>query len=145
MAIGSLPASKERSQAGTRSPSAKAEPIGWTVEFAIHPGKDDQFRAIVEELVDRLEAEEPGTLMSQWFFAEDGRRCRVHVWCAGQAATIAHATGIGPAKYLPRLLELSSVERFDVLGTPNAELARILEAFPVTSRNPHVAGFGRWV
>jgi quinol monooxygenase YgiN len=120
-----------------------AEPIGWTVQFKIAPGKVKPFRKIVEELVAALEKAEPGTLMSQWFLSEDETTCRVHVWCAGQDATIAHATGIGPRTYLPKLLELAAIERFDVFGTPNAQLASILQAFPVTSRNRHVGGFSR--
>lgn len=119
------------------------KPIGWTVQFKISPGKVDSFRKIVEEAGAAMEETEPGTLMFQWFLSQDSGRALVHVWMAGQDEACTHATGIGPSKYLPRLLELSTLERFDVFGTPNEQLAKILEAFPVTSRNPHLAGFAR--
>lgn len=117
--------------------------IGWTVQFKISPGKGDAFRKTVKDLVDALHVREPGTVMSQWFLSENQSTCHVHVWCAGQKELIAHAQGIGPQKYLPRLLELATIERFDVFGTPNAELSKILQAYPVTSRNTMIAGFGR--
>lgn len=119
------------------------QPIGWTVQFKIKPGKTDAFGKTVKELVEVLHAQESGTVMSQWFLSENGSTCHVHVWCAGQEELIAHAQGIGPQKYLPRLLEVATIERFDVFGTPNPQLAKILKAFPVTSRNALLAGFGR--
>lgn len=119
------------------------KPIGWSVEFKINPGKTDAFRKIVEEAGAAMEKTEPGTLMFQWFVSQDRGRALVHVWMAGQDEACTHATGIGPQKHLPRLLEISTIQRFDVFGTPNAKLAKILEAFPVTSRNAHVAGFTR--
>jgi quinol monooxygenase YgiN len=122
---------------------SKETPIGWTVQFKINPGKVDAFRKIVKELVVAVEEADPGTLMYQWFLSQDEQTCHVHVWCASQEAIIAHATGIGPQKYLPQLLELATLERFDVFGKPNEQFAKILEAFPVTSRNPHFAGFTR--
>lgn len=118
-------------------------PIGWTGHFNINPGKADAVRGIVKELVPAVEKAEPGTVAAEWFVSDDDRRLHFHVWCADQAALIAHATGVGPSQFLPRLMEHSKLERFDVFGTPNEQLAKILEAFPVTSRNKHVAGFTR--
>lgn len=119
------------------------KPIGWTVGFKIPPGKAEAFRKIVGEAVAAMERAEPWHPVFQWFLSDDEGVATVHVWCGGQARAIEHATGIGPQQYLPRLLELATIERFDVFGTPNAELAKILEGFPVTSRNKHVAGWTR--
>lgn len=121
----------------------KEQPIGWTVQFKINPGKAPAFRKVLEEAVPAMDKAEPWHSMFHWFFSPDEKTCHAHVWCAGQERAIAHITGIGPQKYLPRLLELASIERFDVFGTPNKKLAKILDAFPVSSRNPHVAGFDR--
>lgn len=118
-------------------------PIGWTVQFKINPGTVDAFRKIVQEAAAAMEQTEPGTLMFQWFLSQDKGRALAHVWCADQDTAITHATGVGPQKHLPRLLEIATIERFDVFGTPNDKLAKILEAFPVTSRNPPLAGFTR--
>jgi hypothetical protein len=118
-------------------------PIGWTVEFKINPGKTEAFGKIAEEAAAAMEKTEPGTLAFRWFLSADHSRAIVHVWMTGQEAAITHATGVGPQKHLPRLLEIATIERFDVFGTPNDKLAKILENFPVSSRNGPFAGFWR--
>jgi len=118
-------------------------PIGWTVQFKAKPGQANAFRKILAEAVPAIDKAEPWHPVFQWFASEDGQTFHAHVWCGGQAKAVEHITGIGPQKYLPRLLEISTIERFEVFGTPDEKLAEILKAFPVTGRNQHVAGWTR--
>ena len=118
-------------------------PMGWYVTFRLKPGQADAFRRIADGVSTAVEKTEPGTLFYQWFLSEDEKTGHCSMWFDGQASALKHVTGVAPNQHLPKLLEVSQIERFDVFGKASPDLANILAAFPVTSRNAHVVGFDR--
>ena len=118
-------------------------PIGWYVTFRLKPGQAGAFRKIADGVSKAVEKAEPGTRFYQWFLSEDEKTGHCSMWFDGKTSALKHITGVAPSQHLPKLMEVSEIERFDVFGTPSAEIAKILAAFPVTSRNAHVVGFAR--
>lgn len=118
-------------------------PIGWYVTFRLKVGQADAFRRIADGVSTAVEKAEPGTRFYQWFLSEDQKTGHCSMWFDSQASALKHVTGVAPSQHLPKLLEVSEIARFDVFGTPSPELAKILAAFPVTSRNAHTVGFAR--
>lgn len=118
-------------------------PIGWYVTFRLKAGQADAFRRIADGVSTAVEKTEPGTRFYHWFLSEDGATGHCSMWFDSQASALKHLTGVAPNHHLPKLLEVGEIARFDVFGTPSPEVAKILAAFPVTSRNVHVVGFAR--
>lgn len=51
-------------------------PMGYTVEFDIHDGQADAFEQTAEEMSQRVEKTEPGTILYQLFVSPDGESGR---------------------------------------------------------------------
>lgn len=118
-------------------------PIGWYVTFRLKASEAGAFRRIADGVSAAVEKTEPGTLFYQWFLSDDEKTGHCSMWFDSKASALKHITGVAPSQHLPKLLEVGEIARFDVFGTPSPELAKILDAFPVTSRNAHVVGFAR--
>lgn len=120
--------------------------VQYVVEFVIKPGKLDDFKALARELVERVEAEEPGTKSYQWYLSPNGMRCHLHQWYEDSAAFVAHARGDAVADLLPRLLEVSTMSEITFFGNPSAEAAKVLERLAhrtTVTKNDWFAGFTR--
>jgi len=99
--------------------------VRFVVEFNIHDGKFDAFDAIAKEMIAGTE-KEPGSLAYDWCLSADRRRCRLLETFADEAATVAHANSAVVTQLVPKLLENSSITRFEVYGEPGPEARAIL-------------------
>ena len=52
------------------------EPVYWTWEASIQPGKEEGFRALAKKW-DEIAGNDPGTLYNNWTINEDGKSVRV--------------------------------------------------------------------
>ncbi|MGQ0536481.1 MAG: hypothetical protein ACT4PT_10455 [Methanobacteriota archaeon] len=86
---------------------------------------------------------EPGCVFYESIFSPESGVSTVHVWFRDHEAAIAHITGVAPAKYLPKALEIADLLGLDVFGTPGPDLSKALAGFPVKSTTPRIAGFTR--
>lgn len=54
-----------------------ATDVSWILELAVQPGKEEEFPALVEDMVRATKANEPGTLDYQWSTSAYGRACHI--------------------------------------------------------------------
>jgi quinol monooxygenase YgiN len=71
--------------------------------FAIHPGKEAEFRDVAQQCFAAVEAREPGTLGYEWFLSPDGSKCLTIDVYRDQEALATHMANAGPimARILP--------------------------------------------
>jgi len=99
--------------------------VRFTVSLTIHEGKFEAFQATAKELI-AGSRKEPGTLGYEWYLSADRKRCRVLETYADESAMLAHLTGPVVQSLVPKLLELVSVDGFEVYGTPGAKGTEML-------------------
>ena len=97
----------------------------FTVELAINPNSFEKFDSIAQTMIAGTQGE-PGALVYDWYLSSDRKRCRLVEAYADQAAVLAHLTGPVVQGLVPKLLETSSVTRFEVYGDPGAEAGEML-------------------
>ena len=62
----------------------------WVVELAIKPGELSSFRALMNEMVATIKADEPGTLNYEPFVSQDERTCHIFERYADAGAVRTH-------------------------------------------------------
>jgi quinol monooxygenase YgiN len=115
--------------------------VHFLVALTLHEGKFDSFEGIVQEMVASTR-QESGALRYEWCLCADRKRCRIVETYADSDAVLAHLTGWAVREGVPRMLEASSLDRFEVYGDPGAKAAAMLAAFGATIFAPW-CGFNR--
>jgi len=114
--------------------------VRFTVDLAINDGKLDQFDSIAQEML-ACTLKEPGALAYEWFLSADHKRCLLLETYADANAVLAHMKG-SAVGLVPKLLETSSINSFEVYGDPGVEAAKILTGIGAEIF-PHWHGLGR--
>ncbi len=104
------------------------QPIHLVVELTIYEEKFDAFEGIAQDMI-AASQKEPGTLGYDWYLSSDRRRCRLTETYQDAQALLAHFKGPAVQQLVPRLLECSRLERFEVYGDPGAEATEMLKGF----------------
>jgi quinol monooxygenase YgiN len=98
------------------------------VDLTINEGKVDEFAGIVQTMI-AGSRKEPGTLGYDWYLSADRKRCRLIETYADANAVLAHLTGPVVRDFVPRILGLSSLSRFEVYGDPGPKATEVLAGF----------------
>ena len=111
----------------------------WTAK----PGKMDELRAIYEQVLEQMEANEPGTLRMETYIAEDAGELIVHdVFANGEA--LGFHLGVTAAQHFPQLAEIAVPGPFFFMGDVPAELRQAAEGMNMGAVfGSHVFGFSR--
>ncbi|HEX4140250.1 MAG TPA: antibiotic biosynthesis monooxygenase [Candidatus Methylacidiphilales bacterium] len=116
-----------------------SNPISWLIEVEILPGKLDDFRTLVRELVARAE-KESGTIDYEWHLSPDGKTCHIFERYADSAALVKHGEGFG--QVAARFFASCKPVRLSVYGEASAEAkAAIADLHPVYYST--IGGFSR--
>jgi quinol monooxygenase YgiN len=99
--------------------------VRFSVDFVINEGKLDQFEGIAKAMIAGT-FKEAGALGYEWFLSSDRKSCRLLETYADAKAVLAHCTGPVAQGLVPKLLETSSLSRFEVYGDPGPEAAKLL-------------------
>jgi quinol monooxygenase YgiN len=83
-------------------------------EFAVAPGKLNEFKKIAQELIEIVEEKEPKTLRYQFYFNKDQTKAYVVEEYPNVAALRAHV--LHAALSVRKILHVSKVTRFTALG-----------------------------
>jgi quinol monooxygenase YgiN len=120
------------------------EQIEWTVEFTIEDGKLEEFKKLVQELVNAVRDSEPGAMRYQWYLSDkDKTKCVVSELYKDSNAALAHINGKGVESILvPKIFPIAKMTRFEVYGNPNKELQDELAKLGSHNYN-HLTGFTR--
>jgi len=115
--------------------------VSWILEASFQPGREKDFRILVDEMVAATRANEPGTLNYEWSTSPDGSVCHIFEGYVDSAAVMIHLATFGQ-KYASRFLEVLKPVRFVVYGSPNQDVKNALAAFNTVYMQP-VGGFSR--
>ena len=110
-------------------------------EFLIKPGELDNFKALVKQMVEATQANEPDILTYEFFISEDGMRCQIVEQYANSAAVMTHLGHFGPT-FGERFMALAEPKGAKVCGNLSDEVREIMSSFGATLFAP-VGGFTR--
>jgi quinol monooxygenase YgiN len=99
--------------------------VRFTVDLTINAGKFDAFERIARTMIAGTQ-KEPGALEYDWCLSADRRQCRLVETYVDANAVLAHLTGPVVQELVAKLLEVSSLSRFEVYGDPGAKAAEML-------------------
>jgi quinol monooxygenase YgiN len=114
--------------------------VSWLLELAVKPGELDNFKTVLNEMIESTEAE-PGTLMYEWSINEDGSVVHLYERFADSPGAVAHLSGFGE-KFAQRFLAAVDPTRLSVYGTPSDDAKEALAALGPVYLTP-LGGFAR--
>lgn len=111
----------------------------WTAK----PGKLDELKAIYEQVREEMEANEPGTLRMECYYADDAGEVIVHdVFADGEA--LGFHLGVTAAQHFPKLAEIAVPGPFFFCGDVPEELRKAAEGMNMGAVfGTHAFGFSR--
>ena len=112
--------------------------VSWILEASFQPGREKDFRILVDEMVAATRA---NTLNYEWSTSPDGSVCHIFERYVDSAAVMIHLATFGQ-KYASRFLEVLKPVRFVVYGSPNLDVKNALAAFNTVYMQP-VGGFSK--
>ncbi|MDB4907998.1 MAG: antibiotic biosynthesis monooxygenase [Gemmatimonadetes bacterium] len=119
----------------------KATHVAWMFELAVIDGQRAAFDALIAEMVEATEQNEPGTLEYEYYLGDDGRRC--HLWerYRDSDAAMIHLATFGQ-RFMERFFTVLAPERMTLYGAPDERVRAALGDMspPVMVRK---AGFSR--
>ena len=119
------------------TPQIMTENVILAVEFAIIPGRFEDFKTLAAEMIEAAQHNEPGTLNYEWAISDDRQVCHVYERFRDSVAVMTHMEHFN-ANFAARFSETVKLARFVVYGTPSAQVKDALAgASPV-----YMAPFG---
>ena len=115
--------------------------VSWMFELAVKAGREPDFRALMVEMAEATDRNEPGTLDYEWYVSDDGRRLHLFERYADADAAMTHLATFGE-RYMARFFDVLAPERMTLYGAPDSRVRSALAqlAPEVMSR---AAGFSR--
>ena len=111
----------------------------WTAK----PGKFDELKAIYEKVGDEMEANEPGTLRMDCYYADDVNQVIVHDVFANADALGFHL-GVTAARHFPQLMQIADPGPFFFCGDVPDHLRQAAEGMNMGAVfGTHASGFRR--
>lgn len=114
--------------------------VSWNLELDVGEGRLDDFRALMEEMVESTRGE-AGALVYEWFIDADGSVCHIYERYADSAAVLAHL-GTFASTFAERFLDCVQPTRLHVYGDPSEEAREALDGFGAVYLAPF-GGFRR--
>ena len=93
--------------------------LQFTLRFAIHDGKLDEFKDLADRCMEVVREKDSGTLQYDWFFNPGGTECVVRERSRDSAAVLEHAANLG--ELMGRFMGISDPD-IEIFGAPTDEL-----------------------
>ena len=120
-----------------------SDQIHFRAEFTIEEGKTEEFTKLIQDMSRAVETNEPDTIEYKFYLNRNKTNCIAHETYKNSEAAIAHNNGVASKTILPRIFEISKINRFDVYGSPSEELQKVLASFGVKTYYNLFVGFSR--
>jgi len=101
--------------------------VFWRIEVEVLADKQEEFRAVVSDLI-ASGKEEPGTLSYDWYFDAEHKVCHTYERYRDSDAVIAHATTFG-AQFAERFQRCCRQIGLDVYGSPSETARGLLSKY----------------
>lgn len=115
--------------------------VSWMLELSVQPGRVNDFKVLMNEMVTATRANEAGTLDYEWSTSADGSVCHIFERYVDSAAVMTHLATFGE-KFAGRFLEILKPVRFVVYGSPGQGVKAALAGFNAVYMQP-MGGFSR--
>ena len=99
--------------------------IYWVLELAINPGRFEDLKTLMADMVEATQRNEVGALNYEWAISDDRQVCHVYERYRDSAATLTHLESFG-ANFAVRFTEVVKPTRLVVYGTPRAQVKEAL-------------------
>ena len=101
--------------------------VFWRIEVEVLAGKQEEFHAVVSDLI-ASSKKEPGTLDYDWYFDAERRVCHTYERYRDSDAVIAHATAFG-VQFAERFQSCCRQIGLDVYGSPSEAARGLLSKY----------------
>lgn len=115
--------------------------VHWVLELNIKEGEFENFEALMAEMVEATQANEPGTTGYEWYVSEDRKTCHICERYVDSAATLTHLESFGQ-NFAERFMAVLEPTRLMVYGNPSSEAREALAGLGAIHMG-QIAGFAR--
>jgi quinol monooxygenase YgiN len=115
--------------------------VSWVFEVAIKSGELDNFKAVMKDMVEATQANEPNAMNYEWFISEDNKSCHLCERYADSAAVMTHLGNFGE-KFAERFMATVDPTRLMVYGNASDEVKEALSGFGAVHLTS-IGGFAR--
>ena len=98
-------------------------------ELSIKEGKLDDFKAIVNTMIEMTDVNEPNTVVYEWYINEDGSECHLLETFKDSDAFMTHLGNVG--HMFDTLFQFATMTRAKIYGSPSVELQQALDPLGV--------------
>ena len=98
-------------------------------ELSIKEGKLDDFKAVVNTMIELTDVNEPDTLAYEWYINEDGSECHLLETFKDSDAFMVHLGNV--SHMFDALFGFATMTRAKIYGSPSAELQQALDPLGV--------------
>jgi quinol monooxygenase YgiN len=109
--------------------------VFWILEADIKAGQLDKLKALMREMVEGTQRDEPGALNYEWFIADDGKSLHLYERYADPDAVMVHR-GTFAQKYSERFLTCLTTTKMTLYGNLNSEIRAAFAPSESQQRNP---------
>jgi len=102
--------------------------IFWLLALNVKEGKLENFKKLMNEMVDFVNQNEPDTSNYEWFLSDDEKTCHICERYNDSAAVMTHLKGFGE-NFAERFMGCLEPTGFTVYGNPGADVKEALAAF----------------
>ena len=99
-----------------------------TIDLRINDGQLEEFECLAKAMCAATQVE-PGALTYAWYLSDDRRHCRLVERYSDGNAVVTHLSGRAVEEFVPRLLTVSKLTRFEVHGDPGPKAVAMLAGF----------------
>jgi quinol monooxygenase YgiN len=115
--------------------------VSWMLELDVQEGRENDLRALIAEMVNDTQANQPGTLDYEWSISADGKHCHLFERYVDSAAALVHIGTFGK-EFAGRFFEVLKLVRMVIYGSPDHAVQEALaNLHPVYM--PFAGGFSR--
>jgi Antibiotic biosynthesis monooxygenase len=118
-----------------------SENVYWVLEFAVDPGRFEELKTLMTELVEATRKNEAGMLDNHWAISDDRQVCHIYERFQDSVAVMTHMQWFGP-NFGERFMKILKPTRLVIYGTPSVEVKNAMAEFNPIYMAP-LGGFRR--
>lgn len=116
--------------------------VFWILEADIIAGQLETLRALMREMVEGTQRDEPGALNYEWFIADDGTSLHLYERYANPDAVMVHRRNFAQ-KYRERFLTCVTITNMTLYGNLNSDIRAAFATSPNVVYMSTADGFAR--
>jgi len=113
--------------------SKKLDPIIFMLDLSIVDSQNEEAKKFTYEITKKVKANEPDTIIYQYYFDSDNKVFLYEVY-KGNDAAIMHVEDFRGSDWETRFGDLFVIDNFSVLGNSSEALKESLEGYPASFR-----------